>query len=235
MYVEDQYLWSGAAAEFLGERLRVEPRLHLVAVVPRFPDRDGRLSGPPYRIGQQRAIDHLRRAGGERVTVFDLEAPSGWPIYVHSKVCVIDDVWMIVGSDNLNLRSWTNDSELSCAVIDHERDGRSPLDPGGHGDGARRLARSTRTRLWGEHLGREDGDVDDLIDGVAGIEILRRSAAELDAWRENPGTRPRPAGRLRMHRPEPVGRRAALWAEPFHRMVVDPDGRPRAVRRASRF
>ena len=32
--------------------------------------------------------------------------------------CVIDDVWMIVGSDNLNLRSWTNDSELSCAVID---------------------------------------------------------------------------------------------------------------------
>ena len=235
VYVEDQYLWSGAAAEVLGARLRAEPRLHLVAVVPRFPDRDGRLSGPPYRIGQQRAIDHLRRAGGERVTVFDLEAPSGWPIYVHSKVCVIDDVWMIVGSDNLNLRSWTNDSELSCAVIDHQRDGRSPLDPGGHGDGARQLARSARTRLWGEHLGRDDGDVDDLVDGVGGIEILRRSAAELDAWRENPGARPRPTGRLRMHRPEPVGRWAALWAEPFHRMVVDPDGRPRAVRRAGRF
>ena len=84
---------------------------------------------------------------------FDLEAPSGWPIYVHSKVCVIDDVWMIVGSDNLNIRSWTNDSELSCAVIDDQRDEREPVDPGGRGDGARVLARETRLRLWREHLG----------------------------------------------------------------------------------
>ena len=37
-------------------------------------------------------------------------------------MCVIDDVWMMVGSDNLNLRSWTHDSELSCAVIDEDRD-----------------------------------------------------------------------------------------------------------------
>src|SRR5262249_16980617 len=118
VYFEDQYLWSGAAAGFLAERLRAEPRLHVVAVVPRYPDRNGRLSGPPYRAGQQTAIAALRRAGRDRVAVFDLEAPSGWPIYVHAKVCVIDDTWMIVGSDNLNVRSWTNDSELSCAVID---------------------------------------------------------------------------------------------------------------------
>ncbi len=57
VYVEDQYLWSGAAAGFLADRLRAEPRLHLVAIVPRYPDRDGRLSGPPYRIGQQRAVE----------------------------------------------------------------------------------------------------------------------------------------------------------------------------------
>ena len=69
---------------------------------------------------------------------------------------------MIVGSDNLNLRSWTNDSELSCAVIDEQRDEREPVDPGGHGDGARVLARETRLRLWREHLGRDDGDDADL-------------------------------------------------------------------------
>jgi phosphatidylserine/phosphatidylglycerophosphate/cardiolipin synthase-like enzyme len=235
VYVEDQYLWSGAAARFLGDRLRAEPSLHLVAVVPRYPDQDGRLSGPPNRIGQQHAIEHLRQAGGDRVAFFDLEASSGWPIYVHSKICVIDDIWMIVGSDNLNIRSWTNDSELSCAVIDQRRDEREPLDPGGHGDGARQLARSSRLRLWCEHLGRDDPDVDDLIDGVAAIEVLRRSAAALDAWHENQGRGPRPPGRLRMHRPDLVGRWATWWAQPIHRVLVDPDGRPRSLRRAGRF
>jgi phosphatidylserine/phosphatidylglycerophosphate/cardiolipin synthase-like enzyme len=103
-------------------------------------------------------MELLHRAGGERVAFFDLEAPSGWPIYVHSKVCVIDDVWMIVGSDNLNIRSWTNDSELSCAVIDQHEDRREPADPAGRGDGARVIARETRLRLWREHLGRNEGD-----------------------------------------------------------------------------
>ncbi|HEU4842269.1 MAG TPA: phospholipase D-like domain-containing protein, partial [Ilumatobacteraceae bacterium] len=234
VYVEDQYLWSGAAARSLADRLRAEPGLHLVAVVPRYPDQDGRLSGPPSRIGQQRALEVLRAAGGDRVTVLDLEAPSGWPIYVHAKVCVIDDVWLMVGSDNLNLRSWTNDSELSCAVIDEHRDEREPRDPGGLGDGARVLARDTRLRLWREHLGRDDGDDDDLVDPVAAIEVLRRSATELDAWHEQ-GTGPRPPGRLRLHRPGPVRWWAQWWAQPLHRTLVDPDGRPRAIRRAGGF
>jgi phosphatidylserine/phosphatidylglycerophosphate/cardiolipin synthase-like enzyme len=235
VYLEDQYLWSGAAAGFLAERLRAEPHLHLVAVVPRYPDRDGRFSGPPYRIGQQKAMEHLRRAGGARVAFFDLEAPSGWPIYVHSKVCVIDDVWMIVGSDNLNIRSWTNDSEASCAVIDQLRDDREPVDPGGHGDGARVLARTTRLRLWREHLGRDDGDDADLVDGVSGMVVLQRAAADLDAWNAGGRSGPRPPGRLRQHAPGPVRWWASWWAQPIHRLLVDPDGRPRRLRRSGDF
>ena len=50
--------------------------------------------------------------------MFDLENDAGTPIYVHAKVCVVDDHWMTIGSDNLNLRSWTHDSELTCAVVD---------------------------------------------------------------------------------------------------------------------
>ena len=235
VYVEDQYLWSSAAAGFLGDRLRTEPRLHLVAVVPRYPDQDGRLSGPPYRVGQQKAIEMLRQAGGDRVAIFDLEAESGWPIYVHSKVCIVDDVWMIIGSDNLNMRSWTNDSELSCAIIDEQRDERHPADPGDQGDGARVLARETRLRLWREHLGRDVDDDDDLVDRVAAIPVLHQHAADLDAWNTAQRAGPRPPGRLRPHRPGPVRWWAKWWALPLHHLLVDPDGRPRALRRADTF
>ena len=72
---------------------------------------------------------------------------TGTPVYVHAKVCVVDDVWASVGSDNFNRRSWTHDSELSCAVLDEtaRRAGRR-ADPAGLGDGARGFARDLRLR-----------------------------------------------------------------------------------------
>ena len=38
----------------------------------------------------------------------DLENHQGLPVYVHAKICVIDDVWAAVGSDNFHTRSWTH-------------------------------------------------------------------------------------------------------------------------------
>ena len=40
------------------------------------------------------------------------------PDYVHAKICVVDDVWATVGSNNFNTRSWTHDSELAAAILD---------------------------------------------------------------------------------------------------------------------
>jgi phosphatidylserine/phosphatidylglycerophosphate/cardiolipin synthase-like enzyme len=235
IYIEDQYLWSRPAAAALAAQLRASPDLELVAVVPRYPDEDGRFTGPPCRIGQQRAIEMLREAGGARVSVLDLEAETDWPIYIHSKVCIIDDVWMIVGSDNLNLRSWTNDSELSCAILDETIDEREPQDPGGLGDRARVLPRDTRVRLWAEHLGRDAGDVEDLVDPASGARALRESAERLDAWVDGGRSGPRPLGRLRHHRPDPVRGLTAVWASALQSTLIDPDGRPRALRRADTF
>jgi phosphatidylserine/phosphatidylglycerophosphate/cardiolipin synthase-like enzyme len=118
IYVEDQYLWSELVANGIARALRRHPSLRLIVVVPRYPDKDGRVSGPPNRLGQLRAIDILRKAGGDRVAIYDIENEKGTPIYVHAKVCIVDDVWFTVGSDNFNRRSWTNDSEITCAVID---------------------------------------------------------------------------------------------------------------------
>jgi phosphatidylserine/phosphatidylglycerophosphate/cardiolipin synthase-like enzyme len=200
-------------------------------VVPRFPDRDGRFSGPPYRIGQQRVLEAVSRVAPGRVLVFDLESPQACPVYVHSKVCVVDDVWMMVGSDNLNRRSWTNDSELSCAVLDETLDDRAPHDPAALGDGARLLARETRLRLWREHLDRADGDDVDLVDPDTGVAALAASAQRLDDWHAGGRQGPRAPGRLRVHRPEPVRRWTRWWALPLYSTLVDPDGRPRRLRR----
>jgi phosphatidylserine/phosphatidylglycerophosphate/cardiolipin synthase-like enzyme len=232
IYIEDQYLWSPEAATALAEALRRSSGLRIVAVVPRFPDRDGRVSGPPYRIGQQRAIERLVAAGGDRVAVYDLEAESGWPIYVHAKVCVVDDVWLAVGSDNLNRRSWTNDSEASCAVIDEEVDTREPRDPGGLGDCARVLARNTRLRLWREHAALAD---DDVLDPAAGFAALAERARVLDEWHDRGRAGPRPPGRVRRHLPEPVPRWTAWWARRLYTSVVDPDGRPHSMRSRGRL
>ncbi len=148
VYLEDQYFWSETAARALADALKAHPTLRVVVVVPRYPDRDGRVAGPAARIGRQRATRILEAAGGDRVLVCDVENIDSTPIYVHAKVCVVDDVWMMVGSDNMNRRSWTHDSELSCAVLDDTRDEREPPDPAGLGDGARLLAREARLRLW---------------------------------------------------------------------------------------
>jgi phosphatidylserine/phosphatidylglycerophosphate/cardiolipin synthase-like enzyme len=231
VYLEDQYLWSSHAARALADALNRNPELRVVAVVPRYPDRGGRATSAASRVGREYVTDILRRAGGDRVAVYDLENAAGTPIYVHAKVCVIDDVLLVVGSDNLNRRSWTHDSEISCSVIDAEPDERVPADPGGLGDGARRLARETRLRLWREHLGRVDGDDADLLDPGDAFVVLSRTAAELDQWHNNGMDGPRPPGHLRRHNPEHVSRWARWSASVLYRVALDPDGRPRNLRR----
>ena len=107
-------------------------------------------------------------------------------MYVHAKVCVIDDVWASVGSDNFNRRSWTHDSELSSAVFDTTLDERSPRDPTGEGDGARVFARELRLQLAREHLDLDpDGTEDDeLLDPDRFVAALTSSARAVDAWHE---------------------------------------------------
>jgi phosphatidylserine/phosphatidylglycerophosphate/cardiolipin synthase-like enzyme len=234
IYIEDQYLWSATVAVPLAEALRASPDLRLIALVPRYPEQGGLFSEPPELVGHQEALDLVREAGGDRVAVYDLENDEGTPVYVHAKVCIVDDVWATVGSDNLNLRSWTHDSELSCAVVDGARDERSPRDPAGLGDGARVFARDLRLRLAAEHL-RGAADEDDLVDPVRAFDAWRSAADALDRWYAGGCAGPRPPGRVRPHRPDPLPRWAGWWARIVYRLVVDPDGRPRELRRAGGF
>jgi phosphatidylserine/phosphatidylglycerophosphate/cardiolipin synthase-like enzyme len=220
IYIEDQYFWNVEVARVLADALSAKPDLRLIVVLPRHPEQGG-APARPESSGQDAAIEVVRAAGGDRAAFYNLENERGTPIYVHAKVCVIDDTWAMVGSDNINRRSWSHDSELSCAVLGDERDEREPRDPGDKGDGARFFARELRLKLWREHLGEAFGEAA-ALDPASGFDLWRDAAA---AGR----------GRCRRHTTPPVPAVHRIWSRWTYEYFVDPDGRPRDLKRRSEF
>jgi phosphatidylserine/phosphatidylglycerophosphate/cardiolipin synthase-like enzyme len=218
IYIEDQFLWSATVAGFFADALRRASHLHLVAVLPRHPDSEGGVQEPAKNATHRAAIDTLEAAAPGRVHLFDLENASGTPIYVHAKVCLIDDAWAAVGSANLNRRSWSHDSELTAAVV---------------AAGSETLSRRLRLQLWSEHLGRDPAaPLDDLDDMRSAVAVMDDSAAALDRWHDSGRQGPRPRGHLRRHIRPVVATLERAATGPLVRLVIDPDGRPRAMRRA---
>jgi phosphatidylserine/phosphatidylglycerophosphate/cardiolipin synthase-like enzyme len=175
----------------------------------------------------------MREAGGDRVAAYGIENHAGTPVYVHAKICIVDDTWATIGSDNFNRRSWTHDSELTAAVLDDTLDPRAPLDPGGLGDGARTYARDLRLQLLREHLGRTDDD--GLVDPLGAFTEMRRSAEALESWYDGGRAGDRPPGRLRPLIDPPISTTTKRWATPIYHRFYDPDGRPRKLRRRHEF
>ncbi len=232
IYVEDQYLWSHTIAGTFDRALRESPDLHVVAVLPLVPDQDGLLARVPQLLGRMRAMTRMTEAGGDRFAAYGIENRSGTPVYVHAKVCVVDDLWASVGSDNFNRRSWTHDSELTAAVVDE-----------GGGTGLSYAAR-LRLLLAAEHLDREVAGADDdgllavmadCIDPHGMALAYRESAARLQAWHDGGRRGARPPGRLR---PAPIPQLSGVEravSRGIYESLVDPDGRPRALRRQGRY
>jgi phosphatidylserine/phosphatidylglycerophosphate/cardiolipin synthase-like enzyme len=86
------------------------------------------------------AADEHRRLG-----IYWPETDGGAPIYVHSKVMVVDDRLLRIGSSNLNNRSMGFDSECDVAI---EADSNSQ-----EHDDVRRQISCVQDQLVSEHLG----------------------------------------------------------------------------------
>ena len=216
IYIEDQYLWSPEIADMFAGALQRNPELRLIAVLPHFPDQDGRISKAPNLVGRERAIATLCKAAPGRVAFYWPESPEGTPVYVHAKVCVIDDQWASVGSDNFNRRSWTHDSEASAAVCH----------PG--------YAQALRLDLAREHLDRP-GPVDELRDAAETFTAFADSARQLQRWHDRGCQGARPPGRLRPVNDGTLTRFTRTWATPLYHLVYDPDGRPVTMRMRRSF
>ena len=93
-------------------------------------------------------------------------------IYVHAKLMVVDDIFLSVGSSNLNRRGFFHDGEMNVfAVPEHLR--RDPANP------ALRL----RCQLWAEHFGlpREMG-LSLLADPISALHFFDRSWYRGSHW-----------------------------------------------------
>ena len=224
IYLEDQYFWGEAVGHRFAKALEEHPDLRVVVVIPLHPDVEGK-SRTAELLGRARSLEQVLAAAPDRVAAYGLENHAGTPVYVHAKVCVVDDLWTTVGSDNFNRRSWTHDSELSAVVLDHD------------------YGLDLRLTLAAEHLDRLDdvaaGELRevmaDCVDPRGMFDAYAASAARLEAWHRGGRVGQRPSGRLRPIPLPPLSRTARLVAAIPLEVVHDPDGRPGPLRGGEQY
>jgi phospholipase D1/2 len=137
VYIETQFFRHAPIAQALAHAAEKSLDLQLIMVMPTEPDRvlfDGDVSWNARHAQslQISALDRLRKAFGDRLMMMSPAkseaAPKGadgrihgaGPIYVHSKVLLIDDAVGMVGSANLNGRSLRWDTEASILFRDED-------------------------------------------------------------------------------------------------------------------
>jgi phosphatidylserine/phosphatidylglycerophosphate/cardiolipin synthase-like enzyme len=149
VYLENQFLWSPEIVGILADKLRNPPAddFRIVILLPAEAN-----DGTDVSCGQVAALieaddDNARFLA---CTLFARTEVLSDLVYVHSKIAIVDDRWLTVGSANLNSHSLFNDTEVNVVTLDA------------------RLARDTRLRLWSEHLERPaseiDGDPTDVVE-----------------------------------------------------------------------
>lgn len=143
IYIENQYLTVDAVAEELAARLREIPGLEVVIVTPRRPH--GWLETKTMGVGQARFMAQFDGDLRARVRFCYPSVSTGdedTAIMVHSKLMIVDDRLLRVGSSNLNNRSMGLDSECDLAIEAQD-------------DDHRRGIRDLLCRLLSHHTGRE--------------------------------------------------------------------------------
>ena len=167
VYLESQFFWLAEIVDLLSAKLDAPPsdRFRIVVLLPSKPN-----NGEEDTRGMLAHLVDADRGRG-RFLATTIDAMTGSTVdqlYVHAKIGIVDDRWLTIGSANLNAHSFLNDTEVNVQVSD----------PG--------LARATRLRLWSEHLGMPeheiDGDPADVVDRfwlpIARRERERRSRGE---------------------------------------------------------
>lgn len=170
VYVESQYFANRRVAEAIVERLGEDDGPEFVVVNPETAD--GWLEEKAMGTARAKLLGMVRKADvHDRFRIYVPVTEQREPIYVHAKVCVVDDRLLRIGSSNLNNRSMGLDTECDLtieATADHDRR-----------DDVAAAVLGMRDRLLAEHLGVGPDDVAAAVaahDGslVGAVESLRR-------------------------------------------------------------
>jgi phosphatidylserine/phosphatidylglycerophosphate/cardiolipin synthase-like enzyme len=159
IYIENQYLTSNAIGDALAARLAEEDGPEVVVLQPR--QCEGWLEQTTMGVLRARLLRRLQAIDRrDRLRVYHPVVPGlgDRRLTVHSKLLIIDDRLLRIGSANLNNRSMGLDTECDLAID--------------AGDDAQLRARvaAVRARLLGEHLGKPTALV---AEAVAAMGLIR--------------------------------------------------------------
>jgi len=177
IYIENQYLTSHSIGDALIERLQQQDGPDIVLILP-F-QTGGWLEQNTMDVLRARMLKRLRHAdqhGRLRTWYPHIPLPDGQTLAVHSKIMVIDDRLLRVGSSNTSNRSMGLDTECDLAIE-------------AQNDQTAAVISGFRNRLLAEHLDCTPEAVADAVDNcgslIDAIESLRgneRSLRELDGF-----------------------------------------------------
>jgi phosphatidylserine/phosphatidylglycerophosphate/cardiolipin synthase-like enzyme len=86
-----------------------------------------------------------RRVGTYSLVCQDKKTKSLRQIYVHSKLLIVDDKWITIGSANIDKNGFKDSTEVNVGITSSS------------------LAKQLRKRLWAEHLGLLEKPEDSII------------------------------------------------------------------------
>jgi phosphatidylserine/phosphatidylglycerophosphate/cardiolipin synthase-like enzyme len=159
IYLENQYFTNKSIVKALNNAMNANPELQVILVLNENPDL------PKYKKWQNEAIKNFGinsvhdNIDHPQIGFFTLWSTELWgkkieiqPIYVHSKVAIIDDLWATIGTANLDGSSLTQIHELEGLKLNRNMEinvlipelNRSSTD----------VVKRFRNSLWAEHLGK---------------------------------------------------------------------------------
>ncbi|KAF4033230.1 PLD-like domain [Phytophthora infestans] len=114
IYIEDQYFIL--VPELLDAVLQVMPTLQRLIVVVQRPGLDVKSGG--YEKYLFDMIAPIQKLYPNKFQIYTTK--SSLNLYIHTKLVIIDDVFVTVSSANWNRRSMTSDSEMAANIIDED-------------------------------------------------------------------------------------------------------------------
>jgi phosphatidylserine/phosphatidylglycerophosphate/cardiolipin synthase-like enzyme len=216
IYIENQYFTSRTIGAALAKRL-AEPDGPEVLVVTRLLSH-GWLEEVTMTALRTRLVRELRAADRHgRLNVMYPDVPGlceGTCLDIHSKVMIVDDEWLRIGSANLSNRSMGMDTECDVTI---EAEG---------GATVKEVIREFRDCLIAEHVG---GEVEDVARAVKGAGTMAGAIAKLARRPANFASSKRPS----FPKASSSSRRSAIPPSRSSRKSLPESCRPRR-RRPSR-